>query len=229
MSQRSYNKRTFAGNDDPTRVVGYVRVSTEDQADSGAGLEVQRRAITDEAHRRGWALVTVYEDAGASGKTVAGRTGLQAALSAVEGGKADALVVAKLDRLSRSLIDFAGLMERSRRKGWALVALDLGVDTGTPQGEVMANVLASFAQFERRLIGQRTKDALAVKRSQGVRLGRPRSVCSEAVRIARELRQGGQTLAAIAQHLNAESIPTAQGGRRWYPSSVSLALRADVG
>lgn len=88
-------------------------------------------------------------------------------------GDACTLVVSKLDRLSRSLVQFAELMERSRRKGWSLVALDLGVDTSTPAGEMMASVLASFAQYERRLIGQRTRDALAVKREQGVRLGRP--------------------------------------------------------
>ena len=83
-------------------------------------------------------------------------------------------MVAKLDRLSRSLLDFAALMEQARSSGWNLVALDLGVDTSTPAGEMMASVLATFAQFERRLIGQRTKDALAVKRakasSSGVRV-----------------------------------------------------------
>jgi Resolvase, N terminal domain len=67
---------------------------------------------------------------------------------------------AKLDRLSRSLLDFASLMEDARREGWALVILDLGIDTTTPSGEMIANVMATFAQFERRLIGQRTKDAL---------------------------------------------------------------------
>jgi DNA invertase Pin-like site-specific DNA recombinase len=114
----------------------------------------------------------MYAGRGVSGRSMEGRTGLAAALEDVESGAADALVVAKLDRLSRSLLDFAALMERSRRDGWSLVALDLGVDTSTPSGEMMANVLAAFAQFERRLIGQRTKDALAVKRAQGVRLGR---------------------------------------------------------
>ena len=102
-------------------------------------------------------------------------TPLRLALEAIEAGTAEGLVVAKLDRLSRSLLDFAALMERGRKRGWNLIALDLGVDTSTPSGEMMASVLATFAQqFERRLIGQRTKDALAVKRSQGVVLGRPR-------------------------------------------------------
>ena len=154
------------------RAVGYLRVSTEEQADSGAGLEAQRSAITLAATGRGWDHGHIHQDH-ASGKSLNGRKGLEEAIEAIENGEADALMVAKLDRLSRSLMDFAGLMERSRRKGWALVALDLGVDTSTPSGEMMANVLAVFAQFERRMIGQRTKDALAVKRAQGVRLGRP--------------------------------------------------------
>ena len=123
------------------KVAGYVRVSTSEQADSGAGLEAQRAAITSEAERRGWELVHIHEDAGASGKSLSGRPGLLEALEAVERGDAQALVVAKLDRLSRSLLDFAGLMERARKRGWSLVALDLGVDTSTPSGEMMASVL----------------------------------------------------------------------------------------
>src|SRR5262245_11855580 len=112
-------------------VVGYIRVSTSEQADSGAGLEAQRQAIEAEASRRGWKLVHVFEDAGASGKSLDGRRGLQRALEAIEAGTAGGLVVARLDRLSRSLLDFAALMERARKRGWNLIALDLGVDTST--------------------------------------------------------------------------------------------------
>jgi DNA invertase Pin-like site-specific DNA recombinase len=74
--------------------------------------------------------------------------------------------VAKLDRLSRLLKDFATLMERGQKKGWNLVACDLGIDLSTPSGEFMANVMGSAAQWERKLIGQRTRDALAAKRAQ---------------------------------------------------------------
>ena len=95
-------------------VVGYIRVSTAEQADSGAGLEAQRAAITAEAERRGWQLVHAFEDAGASGKSMDGRA-VQEALQAVDGGQAQALVVAKLDRLSRLLLDFAALMEPARK------------------------------------------------------------------------------------------------------------------
>jgi DNA invertase Pin-like site-specific DNA recombinase len=210
---------------DRQRVVGYIRVSTDDQADSGAGLEAQRAAIVSECTRRGWELVALFEDAGASGKSLSGRPGLLAALAAVEEeGAASAVVVSKLDRLSRSLLDFASLMVRSQRKGWALVALDLGVDTTTPSGEMMANVLAVFAQFERRLIGQRTRDALAVKRAQGVRLGRPQKVTAAVVAEARALRLNGAAFAAIAADLNERGIPTAHGGRAWHPATVRAVL-----
>lgn len=202
------------------RVIGYVRVSTDEQADSGAGMEAQRAAIEHECTRRGWALERIEADT-ASGRSMTGRTGLARALESVETGKAEALIVAKLDRLSRSLLDFASLMQRAQRKGWALVALDLGVDTTTPQGEMMASVLAVFAQFERRLIGQRTRDALAVKRAQGVRLGRPPVVCLELRDRLKKLRSEGHSYRAIASTLNAEGVPTAHGGGAWHPTTVS--------
>lgn len=207
-----------------TRAVGYIRVSTGEQAESGAGLAAQRVTITAEADRRGWDLVAVREDAGISGKSMAGRQGLDAALAAVEGDEADVLVVAKLDRLSRSLLDFAALMERSRRKGWSLVALDLGVDTTTPAGEMVASLMATFAQYERRIIGVRTKEALAVKRAQGVRLGRPNSLSPEIVERIQHERAEGKTLAAIADGLNEESVPTAHGGRIWHRATIRQIL-----
>jgi DNA invertase Pin-like site-specific DNA recombinase len=206
-------------------VIGYVRVSTDEQADKGAGLEAQRIAIRTEAERRGWTLVAMYDDA-ASGKSTNGRGGLTAALIAVESGGADGLVVAKLDRLIRSLADFSALMERSRKRGWELVVLDLNVDTTTPTGEAMANMLAVFAQWERRVIGQRTREGLAVKRAQGVRLGRPCTLDPEVRTRIKNMNATGKSRAAIARTLNAEGIPTAHGGKRWYGSSVLSVLRA---
>jgi DNA invertase Pin-like site-specific DNA recombinase len=209
----------------PTRFVGYVRVSTEEQAASGLGLAAQRNLIKREASSRGWKLVKIYEDAGATGSSMAGRTGLLEALEAVSEGEADGLVVAKLDRLSRSLLDFAGLMQRSYNERWSLVALDLGVDTSTPQGELMASVLATFAQFERRLIGQRTKAALEVKRAQGVQLGRPRTIPQASIDRILELRDEALTYRAIAEKLNAENVPTGRDGE-WHGPTVYRALKS---
>jgi len=212
---------------DPSVVVGYVRVSTDEQAVSGLGLAAQRAAIEAECARRGWTLVAIHEDA-LSGKNMV-RPGLTAALTAVESGAASAIIVAKLDRLSRSLSDFASLMARAQARRWNLVALDLGIDLGTAAGEFMANVMASAAQWERRIIGQRTRDALAVKRAQGVRLGRPQMMAVELVARIRAAHEAGEGWSAIAHKLNAEGVPTAHGGSKWHPSTVrAVVLGAKV-
>jgi DNA invertase Pin-like site-specific DNA recombinase len=205
-------------------MVGYVRVSTDEQADSGLGLASQRAAIVAEAERRGWTLAAIHEDA-LSGKSL-DRPGLAAALAAVESGEAAGIVVAKLDRLSRSLKDFANLMARAQSGGWNLVALDLGVDLSTAAGEFMANVMASAAQWERRIIGQRTKDALAIKRAQGVKLGRPIVLPSDVVTRIVADHHAGAGWSAIARQLNSEALPTAHGGSKWHPSTVRSVVQA---
>jgi DNA invertase Pin-like site-specific DNA recombinase len=199
-------------------------VSSEEQADSRAGLEAQRAAIQRECERRGWKIVEVIEDAGFSAKDLK-RPGVRAALEELERGRADALVVAKLDRLSRSMIDFTAVMAKAQKQGWALVALDCAVDTTTPAGEAMAHVLATFAQFERRLIGQRTREALAVKKKQGVRLGRPTSISPQLARRIRSMRSRGLTLQAICDRLNSEGVPTPRGGLAWRPTSLRAVLQ----
>jgi len=208
------------------KAIAYLRVSTQEQARSGLGLAAQRIAIETEARRRGWS-VTVYVDDGWSAGSLS-RPALQEALRALKRGEAEALVVAKLDRLSRSLVDFAGLMDVSRREGWALVALDLGIDTTTPAGELVANVMASVAQWERRVIAQRTKEALAAAKQRGVHVGRRSTLPPEVVERVRVRRAQGLTLRAIAAELNAEGVPTGQGGAEWRANSVSLVLKPKV-
>ena len=211
------------------RVVAYTRVSTQEQGMSGAGLAAQRQAIEAECKRRGWEVVETIEDRGYSARDLK-RPGIQVALEALRSGEARALVVAKLDRLSRSMFDFTALMDRAQRQGWALIALDSAVDTTTPAGEAMANVLATFAQFERRLIGQRTREAMAAKKAAGTVFG-PRAwktregVTPDAVadRIRRE-REAGRTYRAIAEGLNDDGVATAQGGAQWWPATVRQVL-----
>lgn len=208
----------------PVRVVLYTRVSTSEQADSGLGLAAQERALRAMAETRGWEVVEHLVDAGASGKSLGNRPGLAAALALVSAGEADMLAVAKLDRLSRSLCDFAGLMAESQRQGWGLVAMDVAVDTSTPSGMLVANVMASVAAWEADTIAARTRDALAVKRAAGVRLGRPRSLPVEVVeRIVRE-RCAGATMRAIADGLSQDGVPTARGAAAWSTSTVQTVL-----
>jgi DNA invertase Pin-like site-specific DNA recombinase len=133
-------------------------------------------------------------------------------------------VVAKLGRLSRSMLDFAALMATAQKQNWALVALDCAVDTSTPAGEAMAHVLATFGQFERRLIGQRTKEALAVKKAAGIRLGRPPKVPRAVVQRMQRQRARGDSFRAIAADLNQATVPTAQGGKQWYAATVRHVL-----
>jgi len=204
------------------RIVGYIRVSTAEQGASGAGLEAQRAAIESECGRRGWQLVRVEEDM-LSGRTLR-RPGLQSALDACRSAEVDGIVVAKLDRLSRSLVDFASLLAEAQAGGWNLVALDLGVDLSTPSGEFLANVMASAAQWERRIIGMRTKEALAVRRMQGVRLGRPPTIAPGLACRIRALRSRGHTLQSICDRLNRDEVPTPRGGAIWRPSSLRAVL-----
>jgi DNA invertase Pin-like site-specific DNA recombinase len=205
--------------------VGYRRVSTSEQADSGAGLAAQQTIIEAEASRRGWNLVGTYTDA-LSGKSLVGRVELEAAIDAVESGRASVLVVAKLDRLSRSLLDFASLMARAQVKGWNLVALDLGIDLSTPAGEFLASVMASAAQWERRIIGQRTREGLAAKKAAGVRLGPPRRLPDATARRIIEIRSSGLSWAGVAARLNELGVSTALTGRQWYPSTARNAALA---
>lgn len=204
------------------RCIGYARVSSDEQAKSGAGMAAQHGAILAEATRRTWELIEVVEDAGSSARDLK-RPALRGALERLADGDADALVVSKLDRLSRSVLDFATLMEQSRQQGWGLVALDIGVDTTTPSGEVMANVMAAFAQFERRLIGQRTRDALAKKREQGVVLGRPRMIPREVEAQIKMHRGQGLTLRGVAERLEANGVMPPNGGS-WQPSTLRRVL-----
>lgn len=201
-----------------TKAIAYVRVSTDEQADSGAGLAAQRAAIEQAAERSGYELVAIYEDAGYSAKSL-DRPAMAQALAALQAGLAGVLMVSKVDRLSRSVLDFAHLLDQADRQRWALVALDLGMDTSTPSGRLMAHILISTAEYERRLIGQRTSAALQARKAAGVKLGRPRLLDNATHELIRCERAAGRTLQAIADMLNnaGRTTPT---GRSWSPALV---------
>jgi DNA invertase Pin-like site-specific DNA recombinase len=193
------------------------------QRDSGAGLEAQRRAIAAACKRRGWQLLELVEDAPRSANERK-RPGVEEALQVLESADAMALVAAKQVGLSQAMLDLASLVAAAQKQGWALVALDCTLATTTPARAAIANVLATFAPCERRLISQRIRQALALKRAQGVRLGRPPTMSPYVIERIRRERKAGKSLAAIANGLNTDRVPTAQGGRRWYPSTVRYTL-----
>ena len=208
---------------DVQRVIGYTRVSTDEQDKAGVSPPEQRKTIRAAVKAEGWELVAMVDDV-ASGKSMR-RPGIEAVLARLAAGDADALVVARANRLSRDVGDFAALLKRSEKQGWALVMLDLNIDTSDPAGEWMAHQWISFAQYERRRIGKRTKEALAaLPPKQRAKVGRPRRLPAKVVARIRNLHSRGHSLAKIAERLNADDVPTAHGGAKWYPSTVRAVL-----
>lgn len=206
------------------KLIGYVRVSTDKQIESGAGIEAQISYLQQEADRRGLELEIVSEGEGASGKSMGKRSALNDAMKRLDKGEASALIVSKLDRLTRSVADFLTVLDRSRKGNWSLIIGDLAIDTSTPMGEAMATISATFAQLERRRIGERTKDGLAQKKLQGVVLGRPVVMQASTIEKIISLHNQGKGFNEIARILNAEAIPTTRGGSYWYASTVSKTL-----
>lgn len=206
-------------------VLAYVRVSTQEQGRSGLGLDAQRSTIERAAEYHNWNVVGWIEDT-ASGKSL-DRPGIQQAVTRLENGGPKVLVAAKLDRIARSALDFLTLVDRAQRSGWSLIVLDVGgeqLDMTTAMGRFTATILASVAELERNLIGDRTREALAAAKAKGTRLGRPRTIPDEIASRIRRRRAQGASLRAIATELNTEGVPTAQGGVRWWPSTVSTVL-----
>ncbi len=196
---------------------GYARVSTDEQAMSRNGLEAQRDALDVQAQRRGW-TVEHFADEGLSGKAIGPK--LSEVLQLLASGQGDGLVVSKLDRLSRSIVDAANIIESAQAQGWSLVILDLGVDLTTAAGRMQAMMLVNFAQYERELISERTKAALAAKKRRGERIGRPRVASASVVRRIVQDRQAGSTYDAIAAALSAERVLSPLGKPTWQPSTV---------
>lgn len=206
-----------------SRVVGYIRVSTEDQAREGVSLDAQRAKLEAYALAMDIELVAIHEDAGVSAKSL-DRPGLSAALKALENGEADGILVTKLDRLTRSVRDLGSLLETHFGEGRCdLLSVADSVDTRTAGGRLVLNVLASVSQWEREAIGERTREALAHLKASGVKLGGPRLEDEETLSMARRLRDSGMTLREVARDLEAAGRPTLRGGR-WGPQTVRLLL-----
>jgi len=203
--------------------LGYTRVSTVEQADSGLGLAAQEAAIRAEATRRG-ATVEILTDAGLSGKQV--NPALAGALDRLRGRAADGLIVAKVDRLARSVRHAADILAAASKQGWNLVVLDLAVEVSTPQGRAMAQMLSVFAELERELIGARTREALAAKVARGEPVGRRSAIPAGVLRRIVAARATGASFPGIAAELTADGVPSPTGLGRWDPSTVRRASAA---
>jgi DNA invertase Pin-like site-specific DNA recombinase len=131
--------------------------------------------------------------------------------------------------LSQSVADFAQLLGSARNQRWAVVAIDVGVDTSTENGRLVVNVLMAVAEWEREIISQRTREALAEAKEFGVQLGRPILMPSTVTKRVRRMRRAGLSLEAIAASLTTGNLPTVHGGARWYSSTVGGVLRRSGG
>lgn len=208
-----------------TIAITYARVSTSRQAEIGASLAEQNRATLETINRKGWLLGPQYVDAGKSGTSIAGRLELKQALAELKAGKANALVVSHLSRLARSTVDLCQIMQTARRQNWQLVILDLGVDTSTPAGELLASVVGTVAQYESRIIGERAKVGHAALKAKGGRAGQ-KPLLPEPLRIGIAGRvTNGEKLSQIAVSLNMAGVPTAKGGK-WYASTVAHVAKS---
>lgn len=208
------------------RAYGYLRVSTDAQADSGLGLEAQRSAITAAAARLGLDLGDVFTDAGLSGALeLEDRPGLFAAVNALKRG--DVLLVAKRDRLGRDVVAVAMLERLTARKGARIISAAGEGTEGTDAASMLQRrILDAFGEYERLIIGQRTKAALKAKRDRGERAGNipfgyslnadGRTLDANAneqhvIGLLRELKAAGYTLRQIADELNRQGFTTRRG------------------
>jgi len=205
-----------------TDVIGYIRVSTDKQAEHGVSLDAQRTKLEQYASLYDLNLVSVVVDT-ESAKTIRNREGLLSALEQIKSGTVDGLLVAKLDRLTRSVRDLGELIE-SHFQTAALLSVSEQIDTRSAGGRLVLNVLASVSQWERETIGERTSTALQHKMAQGEHIGRApygfdlvgttlveNQAEQQILSLVREFRAKGLTLRAIAHELALQGFTTRKG------------------
>ena len=207
------------------RAIGYVRVSTDKQADHGVSLEAQEAKIRAMATVQGAEIVELIVDGGESAKNL-NRPGMERLLALVDERKVKTVIIAKLDRLTRSVKDLAELLERFQKRGVSLVSVAESLDTGSAAGRLVINIMTAVSQWEREAIGERTKDAMQHKRNNGQRVGNiaygyrasadgqhiePEPREQAALAEIRSLRKQGCTLRQIAAALNGQALRTRRG------------------
>ncbi len=206
--------------------IGYIRVSTEEQAQSGLGLEAQERLLRAYCEAKSILLDDLLVDAGYSGKDL-NRPGIAELLRRVRERQVGAVITLKIDRLSRRVIDTLNIVETLRKHDTAIVFVQEAIDTTTAAGKAMLTVIAAFAEMERNYISERTRSALAAKKARGERLGNPAFGLlhgEERVRqVARELRSQQLSLRAIASALQDRGFVPRRAAT-WSPEMVRRLL-----
>ena len=224
------------------KAIGYVRVSTEDQAKEGVSLDNQRTKIRAYADLKDLELVGIIEDAGISAKNL-NRPGVQEVLRMARKKEVEAVVVYKLDRMFRSTVDALETTKRFDKWGVAFHSIHETLDTQSAMGRFFFTLIAALAEMERGIVGERTKAALKHKRSNGEKTGgdipfgysldldgktlveHPRE--QEAIKLIKRLKWKGYSLRAICRELEKEGYLTKTGKAKWNPKTVkSILVRA---
>ncbi|NCB40478.1 MAG: recombinase family protein [Erysipelotrichia bacterium] len=213
--------------------IGYIRVSTADQADSGLSLQYQESKIRAYAEAMDITLVDVVADAGFSAKSM-NRPAIQGIISQIKNKTVDAVIILKLDRLTRSVKDLGAIVELIEKNNVALVSVQDSINTSTAAGRLILNVLGSVSQWEREANGERVKAALSVKKGAGERVGTipygfdlaadgvalvENADEQNTLKIIRKLRSEGLSLRKIGAELDKRGISTKKGGK-WQATTI---------
>jgi site-specific DNA recombinase len=219
------------------KTIGYVRVSTDEQAREGISLESQKAKIAAYCELNDLELIEIIEDAGKSGKDL-NREGIQSLICEVKAHRIDAVVVYKLDRLSRRVRDTLSLMDLIEKKNIAFHSITERIDTKSAMGKFFLNIMASMNQWERDTISERTRDALHHKIDKGERAGQipfgwtldtdgkallPNAREQKAISLIRDLNGKGYSYRAICRELEKEGHkPT---GKIWHAKTIGSILK----
>ena len=217
--------------------VGYVRVSTEDQAREGISLENQRKKIELYAELNGLVLNEIVADEGISAKNLK-RPGVQRVLEMAKKKEVDSIVIYKLDRMFRNTVDALKTSQMLDRKGIALHSINEKLDTKSAIGRFFFSLMASLAEMERSIVSERTTDALRCKKAKGERVGEvpygfnaveenlvPNEEEQAVIEMMIEMKRMRLSNKAIAERLTEKQIPTKKGLKSWNYQTVRNILK----
>jgi site-specific DNA recombinase len=222
------------------KAIGYIRVSTEDQAKEGISLDNQRAKIKAYCQLKDLDLVDIIEDAGISAKNL-NRPGAQRVISLSQNKKVDAVVVYKLDRMFRSTVDALETTKKFDKWDISFHSIVETLDTQSAMGRFFFTLTAALAEMERGIIGERTRATLQHKKAKGEKTGGDvpfgydvnstghlvkNEAEQKAVRLIHRLRLKGYSLRAVCRELEKEGHRTKRGNRTWHPQTVSQILKA---